>query len=279
YYIEHGGEQQLSIVLNNTGLPGNMPVSLENSFIAALNNQENNSNTICTITLLPGTKIDDLQLIDQPQPLLRLVLSNPQLTKSSMLKQPAALSPGQQILKQYQEIQQQLLTKEKPEIIIRNLRLFLGDHPDHLEAQSLLVSLLIKIGQLQKADSALMLGLDKNKNYIPFIKLKAYILIKQQNANEAITLLKKHLVNINDTEYVSLLASLYQKQGQFIQAAGLYSRLTKAQPEKTVWWLGLGIALESADKNNAAREAYIHAYNTSDVPQELKQFLNNKLKN
>ena len=37
YLIEHSTEQQLSITLNNTGLLGNLPVALENSFIITLN--------------------------------------------------------------------------------------------------------------------------------------------------------------------------------------------------------------------------------------------------
>jgi MSHA biogenesis protein MshN len=63
-----------------------------------------------------------------------------------------------------------------------------------------------------------------------------------------------------------------------MQAAALYDQLTKLEPQKPVWWLGLGIALESAGKNNAAQEAYSRASNNSDVLPELKTFLNNKIK-
>ena len=279
YLVEHSTEQQLSITLNNAGLLGNLPVALEKSFIVTLNTKQNNNDIISTLTLLPGTKVDELQLIDKPQPHLHLAFSNAQLTNSSMLKVPTPISPEQQIAERYQDIQD-LLAQNKIDEAIPKLHLFIGDYPNHLQAREMLVSLLIKEGRLQKANDVLIVGLNKYQSYIPFIKLKAHILIKQNEVNAAITLLQKYIANIDasDVEYLALLAALHQQQGQFIQAAGLYDQLTKIQPQKTLWWIGLGVALENAGQKNAAREAYQLAYNKSDVPPDLGAFLSDKIK-
>ena len=279
YLVEHSTEQQLSITLNNAGLLGNLPVALEKSFIVTLNTKQNNNDIISTLTLLPGTKVDELQLIDKPQPHLHLAFSNAQLTNSSMLKVPTPISPEQQIAGRYQDIQD-LLAQNKIDEAIPKLHLFIGDYPNHLQAREMLVSLLIKEGRLQKASDVLTVGLNKYQSYIPFIKLKAHILIKQNEVSAAITLLQKYITNIDtsDVEYLALLAALHQQQGQFIQAAGLYDQLTKIQPQKTIWWIGLGVALENAGQKNAAREAYQLAYNKSDVPPDLGAFLSDKIK-
>ena len=279
YLVEHSTEQQLSITLNNAGLLGNLPVALEKSFIVTLNTKQNNNDIISTLTLLPGTKVDELQLIDKPQPHLHLAFSNAQLTNSSMLKVPTPISPEQQIAERYQDIQD-LLAQNKIDEVIHELHLFIGDYPNHLQAREMLVSLLIKEGRLQEANDVLTVGLNKYQSYTPFIKLKAHILIKQNNVSAAITLLQKYITNIDagDVEYLALLAALHQQQGQFIQAAGLYDQLTKIQPQKTLWWIGLGVALENAGQKNAAREAYQLAYNKSDVPPDLGAFLSDKTK-
>ncbi|EKD45328.1 MAG: hypothetical protein ACD_69C00341G0002 [uncultured bacterium] len=279
YLIEHSTEQQLSITLNNTGLLGNLPVALENSFIITLNTKQDKNNTINTLTLLPGTKVDELQMIDKPQPHLHLAFSNSQLSNSTMSKVPTPVSPEQQIAERYQDIQN-LLAQNKIDEAIPKLHLFIGDFPNHLQAREMLVSLLIKEGRFQKANDVLAAGLNKFQGYIPFIKLKAHILIKQNEINTAIDLLQRHISNIdtNDVEYLAMLAALYQKQGQFMQAAGLYDQLTKIQPQKTIWWIGLGTSLENAGQKNAAREAYQLAYNNSDVPPDLGAFLNDKIK-
>ena len=257
---------------------GNVPVVLENSFIIALNTQQKGLSTVCTLTLLPGTKVDELQLIKQPQPLLHLVLSNPQLTRQKMAKVPTPIPLEQQQEQRYQEIQQ-LLTQNNNEKTIRQLRLFLGDFPTHLPARETLVGLLIKEGAWQKADNVLQIGLAENPTYAPFIKLKAHILISQNKIGAALNLLHQFSnIFAEDTEYLALLAALYTQQNQFMQAAELYHQLTKMQPQKAIWWIGLGVALESANKKNAAQEAYNHAYNSLETNPELIAFVSEKIR-
>ncbi len=278
YYVEHSSEQQFSLTLNNTDIAGNLPIALENSFIISFATKQNNNNIVSSITLLPNTKIETLQLINQPTPHLHLVFSNPQLSKSTLAKTPVPLPPEEEIIDRYQDIQQ-LLAQNKISNTIQKLHLFIGDFPDHNQARLLLASLLIKDGRLQKADDVLMAGLNKYGSYLPFIKLKAHILIKQNKDQAAIDLLQKNItMAANDEEYLALLAALYQQQESFMLAAETYNQLTKIQPEQPSWWLGLGIALESAGKMNAAREAYQRAYNSSDASSELGTFLYNKIK-
>lgn len=278
YYIEHNSLQQLTITLNNTEIAGNLPVNLDNSFIVSLNTKQNKNNTVITITLLPGTKLDELQLINKPQPYLHLAFSNPQLVSTMTVeKKPIPLPPEQQAAQHYQEIQQ-LLTQNNIQEAISRLRLFVADFPNHLQACETLVSLLIKEGRLQKAQEILTVALNRHGDHHPFIKLKAYILAKQNETSSAIALLQKFLSTTDDIDYLSLLAALYLQEKEFMSAALLYDHLTKIQPQTASWWLGLGVALEHAGKKNAAKEAYRQARTKSDTTSDLAQFLDDKIK-
>jgi len=278
YYIEHNSLQQLTITLNNAEIAGNLPVNIDNSFIVSLNTKQNKNNIVITITLLPGTKIDELQLVNKPQPYLHLAFSNPQLVSNMTVeKKPIPLPPEQQAAQRYQEIQQ-LLTQDNIQEAISRLRLFVADFPEHLQACETLVSLLIKEDRLQKAQEILTVALNRHGDHHPFIKLKAYILAKQRETSSAIALLQKFVSTTDDIDYFSLLAALYLQEKEFMSAALLYDHLTKIQPQTASWWLGLGVALEHAGKKNAAKEAYRQARTKSDTTSDLAQFLDDKLK-
>jgi len=279
YYIEHGpNKQRLFITLNNTTLLGNLPVSLENSFLISLDTKQNRNDTTITLALLPGTKVNSAHFVAEPKSYLHLVLSNPQLTDSNMSKTLTPLSPEQKEMERLKEIHH-LLVLDRTSSAIHKLHLLTGDSPNNLQARTLLVSLLIKNGRVKKADEILMIGLNRHQTYIPFVKLKARILIKSNNPSAAAYLLEKHLDTTNDIELLAILAAIYQQQSKFMPAAKIYNKLTKNQPQESRWWVGLGLALENANKINAAREAYHQAYNSPNVPPELASFLNGKLKN
>jgi MSHA biogenesis protein MshN len=217
-------------------------------------------------------------MLDKPQPQLHIELSNSQLTDSKMSKTLAPVSPQQQLEQRYQQIQQ-LLVNDNIKKAITQLHLFVGDFPESFQARETLVALLIKEKDLQRANNVLMVGMNKNPNHAPFIKLKSHILVEQGRIDAAISLLQKSTALFTeDTEYFALLAVLYQEQGQFIKAARIYNQLTKIEPQKTIWWVGLGMALENAGKKNAAKEAYQRAYNSSETTPDLVKFLAGKIK-
>lgn len=279
YDIEHQSKEKISIVLSNVNLLDNVPVTLKGDFIESLDVKEDKNNVTITMVLLSGTNIEDLKFIDGKYPSIRLLFTNPQLLDSTMFKVPTPMTPEQQADEEYKEILNLLRVKNISEATHR-LRMLVAEYPENLQAREMLVSLLIEKGELQKAGIVLDVGLDKHSYYVPYVKLKAYILTKQNKVKNAIDVLNRYSVNFNanDIEYLSLLATLFQQNGDYKKAAEVYNKLAKMQPQKTAWWIGLGIALESAGQKNASTEAYQNAYNNSDVPPELIFFLNSKLK-
>lgn len=277
YYIEQSPDnQKLFITLDDVVLEGNLPVNLDKTFLMALDTVQNKNNTKIIITLLPGTEVGDVRFVQLPRPHLHLSFSNSQLTKSAMSKKLSPLTPEQLEIEKLKEIQR-FLAHDKTHGAIHHLHLFLGDFPNNLQARTMLVSLLIKSGRVREADEILKIGLNKNNNYIPFVKLKARILIEQHDSVAATNLLEKHASVSHDMELMAMLASLYQQQQHFMAAAHMYNQMTKIQPLDSRWWVGLGMALEGARKVNAALEAYRRASEISNTPPELREFIRNKL--
>ena len=58
----------------------------------------------------------------------------------------------------------------------------------------------------------------------------------------------------------------------------IYNQMTKILPHDSRWWVGLGMSLESAQKVNAALEAYRRASEISNIPPELREFISNKIR-
>jgi Flp pilus assembly protein TadD len=280
YGSELISEQQLMITLDNVSLPGNFPVVLDKTFIASMEVGQRENHVQITLLLLPGTTIETLEIVDKnrPSPILRLVLTNRQLSNVIMSKIAAPKSREEIASEQYQEIEK-LLADSKNKEAIYKLYIFLGDFPSHIEARTTLASLLINGGQWQKASEVLVIGLKKHPGSLPLIKLQARALIHRNKLNEAIELLLSQIGKaIHDAEYLSLLAFLYQKTGNFAAAVELYQQLTRLEPQKTAWWLGLGIALEKMGHKNSAKNAYLRGYHGTNVPQGLQQLLLDKVK-
>lgn len=279
YYIDRtNNPQQIMITLGNTILPGNLPVALDKSVIASLATKQNAKDVEITLNLAPNIEIAGLQFITAPKPHLQLTLSSPPGVTTSISKIERVAAPEVQAADKYQ-IALGLLAQNQTKAAINQLYLLIGDFPAQQQARELLATLIYKSGDAEKAIALLDVGLKKSPGYIPFIKLKAEILTTQGNITKALALLEKNPPTINeDPEYIALLAVLYQQNGKYMQAAELYYQLAKYNPDKGTWWLGLGVALESANKRNAAIEAFKHAINCSDLSPELLAYATSKVK-
>ena len=98
--------------------------------------------------------------------------------------------------------------------------------------------------------------------------------------NRALDLLQRVAPPLEqDPEYHALMAALYQRQGQSMLSAKIYEQLLALHPNTAVWWIGLGIALESDGKNNAAKEAYLHASQGAGLNTALNAFIQTRMDN
>jgi len=161
---------------------------------------------------------------------------------------------------------------------IQMLTEFVAKSPLYSPARQTLITLLLQENRQQQAEKVVDMGLVQQPNYLPFIELKARILVNENKISQALVLLERITPSINDhPDFYAFIAALYQRQGQAKFAAKLYEQLLMLQPTKGVWWIGLAIALESQGKHSEAQEAYARADSGQGLSPELKAYVETEL--
>ncbi|KPJ68028.1 MAG: hypothetical protein AMJ43_01020 [Coxiella sp. DG_40] len=173
----------------------------------------------------------------------------------------------------------QAVTDNRIKEAVRTLQVLLYAQPDNVQARETLAILLLKNGQMSQASKVISQGTMRNPNNVELIELQARILASRNKNAEAISVLQQHPFSIYDyPDYYAYMASLYQHQGQYMLAATLYNKLIKIVPDKAIWWVGLGIALESMNKNAAALESYERALQVGlDLDTNTRAFVEDKI--
>jgi MSHA biogenesis protein MshN len=160
---------------------------------------------------------------------------------------------------------------------INELSQFLEKQPGFNPARELLITLLLKQGNIVQAQEEINFGLQKKPVNPKYIQMKAQILVDSGQIKEALNVLQSATPPFEDNlEYYSLIAALYQRQNKFDLAEKLYDRLIHQQANNSIWWMGLGIARESLEKNREAIEAYQKA-NTDSLSPELKVYVETRI--
>lgn len=189
------------------------------------------------------------------------------------IKQAVALTPAQQVAAMYQKAQQ-ALDNSDDDVAIAQLRMILQRQPTDLHARALLASVLLSDNDASQADSVINAGLQRMPHYAPFTNIKARILMQQGQYARAIGVLNQATPELDQNpDYYALLAALYQQSQKYMLAAQLYHQLVHFDPANGIWWMGLGIALESAEKNNAALEAFQHALKGVGLSPSTKAYV------
>jgi MSHA biogenesis protein MshN len=96
---------------------------------------------------------------------------------------------------------------------------------------------------------------------------------------DAITVLESQKPLARDySDYYALLAALYQRVARHADAARIYQGLVEVFPGRAVWWMGLGISLQSLDKPAGALTAYRRALKAQGLQPELKKFVQQRIR-
>ena len=295
YRITGNGKNQVMLVLENTRLIANLPqIDTTNSAfkILRMTNQADGSLKIIFI-LNAGAELTRLEMTEADQhPELKIDFSynnvvDPVLHNISLGDQGDVVEEHQmQSIKKLSydtsmdtdykhamNFSDQGQNKEA----ITQLTNLLVKYPAFIPARKSLATLLLKQNNISKAQQVIEVGLQQQPLYLPYIQLKAQILVNKGNIKQALTLLQTTAPPLEENpEYHAFMAALYQRQNQPMLAEKLYERLLNLQPNNSMWWMGLGIARESLNQNSAALEAYQKA-NTDNLSTELKVYVENRI--
>lgn len=150
----------------------------------------------------------------------------------------------------------------------KELRQALEHDSSHLLARETLANFFYRSGRLDEAKEVLSAGLTESSKPTTLRKTLARILVDQGDPQKAALELVQggKPAVAQDPEFHQLLAVIYQRTGQFTAAAQTYRQLLEVERKNGVWWLGLGVALES---NRLVPEA-IQAYKSALEDPQLK---------
>jgi hypothetical protein len=161
----------------------------------------------------------------------------------------------------------------------RTLRKVLALDTGHTRARELLASLLFHNQQHAEAAEVLESGITQRPGHIPFNLLLARVRMEQGRDIDAIKVLESQRPLARDySDYYALLAALYQRVARHADAARVYRGLVDVFPGRAVWWMGLGISLQSLDKPSEALAAYQRAARAQGLQPELKKFVQQRIR-
>lgn len=136
----------------------------------------------------------------------------------------------------------------------------LAHDPDNQGAREQLAGLLYGEGRLVEARQLLEEGLRRDPQQADFRLLLARLAISEGQPQQALGWLSGYQPDLADNmDYYATWAGLTQELGQNADAAALYVKLLRQQPDQGRWWLGLGVAEDGQGHSQRALDAYRNA--------------------
>jgi MSHA biogenesis protein MshN len=82
----------------------------------------------------------------------------------------------------------------------------------------------------------------------------------------------------SSADYVAFLAALLQRQGRHEEAIVYFQAALQLRPRTGVWWLGLGMSLQAANRPADAQTAYQQARAAGNLHPELAALAEQRLR-
>lgn len=148
--------------------------------------------------------------------------------------------------------------------------------PRHAPTRLLGAVLEHESGQSERAAQLLRDGLQNNPGDTTLALLLARVQVAQGEAAQALATLDQHAVTGADAD--GLRGGILAQQGEFKRSLGAYENAARHQPANPMWWLGLGVALESEGHGARARQAYARAQAIGLPREDLATYVDQRLR-
>ncbi|PHV52173.1 hypothetical protein CSQ91_09355 [Janthinobacterium sp. BJB301] len=151
--------------------------------------------------------------------------------------------------------------------------------PRHQGARETLVRLLLEAQRPDEAARQLQLSLALDpKQPAQAMMLARLQLDKTSGGAAALDTLMRSLPYASDSgEYHAFLAGVLQREQRYREASEHYQQALQTAPDNSVWWMGLGIALQADNRPAQARQAFERAKGLQTLSPQLQAFVERKL--
>ncbi|MBL1141739.1 MAG: tetratricopeptide repeat protein [Proteobacteria bacterium] len=203
----------------------------------------------------------------------QVALENENVFKGDIIKTPVSRNSDAYAEKLFQQAYIQYKQGSISESL-KKLNMSLNQDAGHTKARSTLALILSEKDHYDLAYSVLNEGLIQFPDNVEWIKMYARLLLNEDKLVDARSMLAKQQPALAlNTEYYALQAAVLQKLGEFEEAARIYRNLLHVNPHKGIWWMGLGISLESLKRYDDALYAYQKASGNASIVKDTRQFL------
>jgi MSHA biogenesis protein MshN len=188
------------------------------------------------------------------------------------------VTPQQRVENEYRRALTQLQDGRVSEAMLA-LQQTLQLDPRHQGARETLVRLLLEAQRPDEAARQLQLSLALDpKQPAQAMMLARLQLDKANGGAAALDTLTRSLPYATDNgEYHAFLAGVLQREQHYREASEHYQLALQTAPDNSVWWMGLGIALQADNHPAQARQAYERAKGLQTLSPQLQAFVERKL--
>jgi MSHA biogenesis protein MshN len=149
----------------------------------------------------------------------------------------------------------------------------------HAKARQALLSVLASSRQWDEVRQVAQSGLALDPTRSGWATILARLQHEQGDTAGAIETLERYAAHAaGDADYQGSFAYLLQKRQRPAEAAQRYQAALALRPGEGRWWLGLGLALESAGRGDEAKVAFSKAKETGNLSADMLGVVEQKLR-
>ena len=159
------------------------------------------------------------------------------------------------------------------------LRTALRIAPGHAAARQALLAQLTEQQRWTDVETLALDGIGLMPQRSDWALLAARLMYERGDPSSALTVLDQYAANARqNADYQILRALLLQRAGRNADAAECYQVALALRPQEGRWWYGLGRALDADHREGLARQAYEKARETGNLPPDLQQAVERRLR-
>ena len=219
------------------------------------------------------------RITQQPaRPAVAPVVKTPAPAASERILDGKQVTPQQRVENEYRRALGQLQDGRVSEALA-GLQQTLQLDPRHQGARETLVRLLLEAQRPDDAARQLQLSLALDPKQPAQAMMLARLQLDKANGGAAAldTLMRSLPYAADNGEYHAFLAGVLQREQRYREAAEHYQLALQAAPDNSVWWMGLGIALQADNHPAQARQAFERARGLQTLSPQLQAFVERKL--